>query len=149
LRDTTEIGDLASVPEYSFLNPSVGFPLPHRFDFEDYIETEREFWALFPESEGKRVNFSQAGLTAKLYVEAPEDGSALKSDETYFLMPCADRNLRPIRMEGSRRLTLEEFRMTHLTAIRLMGKLSGTGRILDEVHMMVLGPEVLEEASGR
>ncbi len=118
------------MPQYSFLNPSIGFPLPRRFDFSDYIETEREFWALFPETEGKRVNFSQG-------------------DETYFLMPCEDRNLRPIRMQSARRLTLDEFRMTHLTAIRLMGKLSGTGAILDEVHLMVLGQEVLDEAAGR
>jgi hypothetical protein len=137
------------VPQYSFLNPSIGFPLPRRFDFSDYIETEREFWALFPETEGKRVNFSQTGLTAKLYVEADDDGSALQGDETYFLMPCEDRNLRPIRMQSARRLTLDEFRMTHLTAIRLMGKLSGTGAILDEVHLMVLGQEVLDEAAGR
>ena len=137
------------MPDFSFLHPSTSFNLPHRFDFRAYIETEREFWALFPETEGKRVNFSQSGLTARLYVESPDDGSPLKADETYFLMPCEDRSLRPVRMERARRLTLEEFRMTHLTAIRLMNQMSGTGRILDQVHMMVLGPEVLEEASGR
>ncbi len=132
--------------QYSFLNPDTRFPLPPRFDFEAYIDTEREFWALFPETQGRRVNFSQSGLTAKLYVEAAEDGSSLREDETYFLMPCADRSLRPIRMESARRLTLDEFRMTHLTAIRLMNQMTGTGKILDQVHMMVLGPEVLEEA---
>jgi hypothetical protein len=132
--------------DYSFLHADTSFPLPHRFDFRAYIETEREFWALFPETEGKRVNFSQTGLTAKLYVEVKDDGSALRPEETYFLMPCEDRSLRPVRMESARRLTLAEFRMTHLTAIRLMNQLSGTGRILDQVHLMVLGPEVLEEA---
>jgi hypothetical protein len=134
------------VADYSFLNPSTSFPLPARFDFDAYIHTEQEFWALFPETEGKRVNFSQSGLTARLYTEAAEDGSALKAEETYFLMPCADRHLRPVRMEPARRLTLEEFRMTHLTAIRLMNQMSGTGKILDQVHMLVLGAEVLEEA---
>ncbi len=134
------------MPDYSFLDPTTSFPLPRRFDFGAYIETEREFWALFPETEGKRVNFCQTGLTARVYVESPEDGSALQADETYFLMPCPDSSLRPIRMQSARRLTLQEFRMTHLTAIRLMQQLSGTGRILDHVHMMVLGQEVLDAA---
>jgi len=27
-------------------------------------------WALFPETEGKRVNFCQLGLTAKIFIES-------------------------------------------------------------------------------
>src|SRR5215469_15195187 len=99
-------------------------------------------WALFPETEGKRVNFCQMGLTAHIFVESegPQD---LGSDETYFLMPCADRTLRPIRMRQVRRLTLDEFRMSHITALRLAEKLTGTGKVMEEIHMRILGPEIL------
>ncbi len=134
------------MPGYAFLDPNAAFALPRSFDFESYIETEQELWALFPETEGKRVNFCQLGLTAQIYIETSDDGSELAEGETYFLMPCADRMMRPLRMKPSRRLTLTEFRMTHLTAIKLMGKLEGTARILDDVHMQVLGPEILGEA---
>ena len=135
------------MPSYSFLDPHAFFALPKSFDFQGYIDTEREFWALFPETTGKRVNFCQLGLTAKLYTEVPDDGAALGSDETYFLMPCPDRTLRPIRMRGERPLTLQEFRMTHFTAMKLMDKLSATGHILDQVHLHVLGPELLAEGN--
>lgn len=127
---------------YSFLEPSASFPLPKSFDYSDYIETEREMWALFPETDGKRVNFCQMGLTAQIYVESAEGGE-LGSEETYFLMPCPDRTLRPVRMKPVRRLTLDEFRMSHITAIRLADKLGGTARVMDEVHMRILGPEIL------
>ena len=127
---------------YSFLEPEISFPLPKSFDFSDYIDTEREMWALFPETDGKRVNFCQMGLTAQIFVES-EDGGELSHDETYFLMPCEDRTLRPVRMKALRRLTLDEFRMSHITAIRLADKLGGTARVMDEVHMRILGPEIL------
>ena len=130
---------------YAFLSPKTTFPLPRSFDFAAYIETEREFWALFPETEGKRVNFCQSGLTARVFIEALEDGSELKTDETYFLMPCEDRKMRPVRMHPCRRLTLSEFRMSHLTAIRLKERLAGTSAIMERVHIQVLGPEVIEE----
>ena len=133
------------MPQHCFLDPKVSFRLPASFDFDSYIDTERELWALFPETEGKRVNFCQVGLSAMLYTEVPDDSSGLLANETYFLMPCADSTLRPIRMRSERRLTLDEFRMTHITAVRLMEKLSGTGRIMDAVHMQVLGPELLAE----
>src|SRR5690349_8245313 len=99
-------------------------------------------WALFPETDGKRVNFCQIGLTARIFVESHAAGE-LTADETYFLMPCSDRTLRPIRMKQLRRLTLEEFRMSHITAIRLADKLNGTNRVLEEIHMRILGPEIL------
>src|SRR5262249_30056102 len=99
-------------------------------------------WAFFPETDGKRVNFCQLGLTAKIFVESGRMGD-LGEDETYFLMPCADCTLRPIRMQQVRRLTLEEFRMSHITAIRLADKLNGTSRVLEEIHMQILGPEIL------
>ena len=127
---------------YSFIEPEAAYPLPKSFNYSDYIETEQEMWALFPETDGKRVNFCQLGLTAKIYVESNGAGE-LRDDETYFLMPCADRKLRPIRMRQLRRLTLEEFRMSHITAIRLADKLAGTSRVLEEVHMQILGPEIL------
>ncbi len=137
---------MPQVPRFAFLDPNTAYVLPRSFDFDDYIETEQELWALFPETEGKRVNFCQLGLTAQIYVETADDGSDLAEGETYFLMPCSDRTMRPVRMKPSRRLTLTEFRMTHLTAMKLMGKLEGTGPILDDVHMQVLGPEILGEA---
>jgi hypothetical protein len=131
--------------DYAFLDPASSYPLPKSFSFSQYIDIEREFWALFPETGGKRVNFCQLGLTAQLYVESDDDGSELAPDETYFLMPCADLTMRPVRMRAFRRLTLVEYRMTHLTAVKLFDRLAGTGRIMDEVHKKVLGPEVLGE----
>jgi hypothetical protein len=133
------------VSPLSFLDPQSSFRLPANFDFEGYIDAERELWALFPETTGKRVNFCQLGLTATLYAEVADPFTPLSADETYFLMPCADINLRPVRMRAERPLTLEEFRMTHITAMRMMEKLSGTGRVMDEVHLLVLGPTVLAE----
>ncbi len=126
----------------SFLDPETAFPLPKSFNFRDYIETEQELWALFPETDGKRVNFCQMGLTARIFIESHEAG-ILAEDETYFLMPCPDGTLRPVRMKQIRRLTLEEFRMSHLTAIRLAEKLSGTGKVMEEIHLRILGPEIL------
>ena len=128
---------------FSFLEPDSCFSLPKSFNFPDYIETERELWALFPETDGKRVNFCQMGLTAQIFVESP-DGEELSQDETYFLMPCEEGTLKPVRMRALRRLTLEEFRMSHITAIRLADKLSGTAKVMDEIHMRILGPEILE-----
>ena len=83
---------------YAFLDPRCKYALPLSFDYAGYIDTERELWALFPETYGKRVNFCQLGLTASLYIEAPDDGSELKPAETYFLMPFADHTMRPLRM---------------------------------------------------
>lgn len=127
---------------YSFLEPGISYPLPKTFSFDDYIDTERELWALFPETDGKRVNFCQMGLTAQIFVESVDAGD-LAASETYFLMPCADRSLRPIRMKAVRRLTLEEFRMSHITAIRLADKLAGTGKVMQAIHMQIMGPEIL------
>ena len=83
--------------EYTFLDPQSSFPLPATFNYEEYIETEQELWALFPETDGRRVNFVQIGLTAQIYAEVPENGQELEFDETYILMPCADLTMRPIR----------------------------------------------------
>lgn len=127
---------------YSFIEPDAFYPLPRTFNYPEYIETERELWALFPETDGKRVNFCQLGLTAKIFIESEQVGD-LGEDETYFLMPCPDRTLRPVRMKQLRRLTLDEFRMSHITAIRLADKLNGTNRVLEEIHMRILGPEIL------
>lgn len=127
---------------YSFIDPEAAYQLPKSFNYSEYIEIEQEMWALFPETDGKRVNFCQLGLTAKIFVESPDHGE-LRDEETYFLMPCPDRMLRPVRMRQVRRLTLEEFRMSHITAIRLADKLAGTTRVLEEVHLQILGPEIL------
>jgi hypothetical protein len=116
--------------------------LPASFNYAEYIDTEREMWALFPETEGKRVNFCQLGLTAQIYIES-ETRPELDSDETYFLMPCPDSTLRPIRMKALRRLTLDEFRLSHITAIRLAERLDGTRKVMEAVHLQILGPEIL------
>jgi len=137
------------VSRYSFVSPSASYALPASFDFREYIETERELWALFPETDGRRVNFVQIGLTAQIFAEAPQDGTELGPDETYILMPCADRTLRPIRMEACRRLTLSEYRMGHLTAVKLLGKMSEASEVMRQVGTEILGTEVLDEVEAR
>jgi hypothetical protein len=131
---------------YSFLDPRCHYRLPDSFDYPGYIDTEQELWALFPETQGSRVNFCQLGLTASLYLEAEEDGSELKAGETYFLMPFPDRTMRPLRMRILRKLTLSEYRLSHLTAVRMSEQLEGTGEIMDEVHLHILGPEIINES---
>lgn len=135
--------------QYTFLDPASKFPLPSTFTWSEYIDTERELWALFPETDGRRVNFVQIGLTAQIFAEVKDDGSELGRDETYILMPCPDRSMRPIRMEACRRLTLTEYRMGHLTAVKLLGKMTEAGEIMREVGSRILGPEVLEEVETR
>jgi hypothetical protein len=132
-----------------FLEPGSAFPLPKTFNFAEYIETERELWALFPETDGRRVNFIQAGLTAQIYAEVPESGAPLAIDETYVLMPCGDRTMKPIRMQACRRLTLSEYRMGHLTAIKLVGKVNEAVDVMREIGARILGAEVLEEVQSR
>ena len=134
---------------YAFLDPKSRFALPATFNWTDYIETERELWALFPETDGRRVNFVQIGLTAQIYAEVKDNGSELGPDETYILMPCPDRAMRPIRMEACRRLTLSEYRMGHLTAVKLLGKMTEAGEVMREVGTRILGDEVLEEVESR
>jgi hypothetical protein len=131
------------------LEPGSSYPLPSSFDYQEYIETERELWALFPETDGKRVNFVQIGLTAAIYTEVSDDLTELLPGETYILMPCPDGALRPIRMEARRRLTLSEYRMGHLTALKLMGRVNETGEIVREIGLQILGAEVIEEAEAR
>ena len=70
-------------------------------------------------------------------------------DETYILMPCEDYTMRPIRMQAVRRLTLQEYRMGHLTAIKLVGKVNEAGEVMREIGCQILGEEVLSEAQAR
>lgn len=135
--------------QYVFVDPGASFPLPDTFDYDDYIETERELWALFPETEGKRANFGQVGLTAQIFVEVPDDHSDPRADETYILMPCADNTMKPIRMRATRRLTLSEYRMGHLTALKLMGKMNEANAVMQQVGRQILGEEVLDEVRAR
>ena len=141
--------EVFTLSQYSFVEPGSAFPLPESFSFGDYIEAERELWALFPETDGKRVNFVQIGLTAQIYAQTPDDRSELKPDETYILMPCEDITMRPIRMRAQRRLTLSEYRMGHMTAAKLIGKVSEASEVMREVACRILGDEVLEEAQAR
>ena len=135
--------------DYTFIEPNAAFPLPSTFNFDEYIETERELWALFPETDGRRVNFVQIGLTAMIFAEVPDTGAELAFDETYILMPCGDYSMRPIRMRACRRLTLSEYRMGHLTAIKLVGKVNEAGEVMREIGCQILGEEVLSEAQAR
>lgn len=135
--------------QYAFLDPASSFRLPQTFNWADYIEIERELWALFPETDSRRVNFVQIGLTAQIYAEVRESGLELGPEETYILMPCPDRTMRPIRMEACRRLTLTEYRMGHLTAVKLLGKMNAASEIMREVGSQILGESVLEEVEAR
>lgn len=135
--------------QYAFLDPAASFPLPNSFDWDEYIETERELWALFPETDGRRVNFVQIGLTAQIFAEVHDDRRELARDETYILMPCPDHTMRPLRMQACRRLTLTEYRMGHLTAVKLLGKMSDAGEVMRNVGAQILGDEVLEEVELR
>jgi hypothetical protein len=135
--------------QYSFIEPNAAFPLPPTFNFDEYIETEQELWALFPETDGRRVNFVQIGLTAMIYAETPDNGAELAVDETYILMPCADYTMRPIRMRACRRLTLSEYRMGHLTAIKLVGRVNEAGEVMREIGCQILGEEVIQEVQAR
>ena len=134
---------------FEFLDPAAEFPLPEDFDFDTYIDIERELWALFPETDGKRTNFVQVGLTALIYAEAEGVPNPVSVSETYFLMPCADKTLRPIRMRVVRRLTLGEYRMAHLTAVKLLGRIMAATDAVYEVGVQILGTEVLEEVEAR
>jgi hypothetical protein len=133
------------VESHTLLDPQSAFRLPPSFCWNDYIETEREFWALFPETQGKRVNFCQVGLTAQLYTEVAESGGALESNEVYFLLPCDDRKMRPVRMELVRHLSVSEYRMSRLTALKLGSFMQCAAAILHHVHRQVLGAELLAE----
>jgi hypothetical protein len=115
----------------ALLDPGSSYPLPASFILQDYLETEREFWALFPETQGRRVNFRQAGLTEQLYTEVSDAGDELKSNEVYFLMPCEDRSMCPVR-----HLTVSQYRISRLTVLKL-----GTYH----VHHKILGTELLAE----
>lgn len=134
-----------SMPVRALLDPGSSYPLPQDFTLYDYMQTEREFWALFPETHGKRVNFCQVGLTAQLFIDVADGGKELQSNEAYFLLPCADHHMRPVRMQALRHLTLSEYRMSRLTALKLGSFLRTAGDILDQVHEAVLGPEIIAE----
>ena len=57
--------------------------------------------------------------------------------------------MRPIRMEAGRRLTLTEYRMAHLTAIRMLGKLNPAGTVMQKIGRAILGQELLDEVRTR
>ena len=138
-----------STSAFAFLDPASSYPLPQTFDYDEYIEAEQELWAIFPETDGKRVNFVQIGLTAQVYTEVFDDGTELLPNETYILMPCPDGTMKPMRMEACRRLTLIEYRMGHLTAVKLMGKVSEASEVMRDIGIQILGPEVLGEVEAR
>ena len=127
----------------ALLDPRASYLLPKSFTVYEYIETEREFWALFPETRGRRVNFCQVGLTAQLYTDVEDAGGALDSNEAYFLLPCPDHHMRPVRMRAVRHLTVGEYRRSRLTAIKLGAILREAVHILDRVHEQVVGDEVI------
>jgi hypothetical protein len=133
----------------SFVAPGERIPLPAAFDYDGYLDAEQELNMLFPEVNGQRANFIQVGLTAAVYAEAPDTGAPLGDHETYVLMPDRDLEgvcLRPIRMRPIKRLTVADYRMAHLTAIKLIGKLGGVGEAMHSIGLAILGDEVIREA---
>ena len=54
-------------------------------------------------------------------------------------MPCPDGKMKPIRMRPMRRLTLSEFRMTYLTAVKLGGELTKILDVFRTLDQRVLG----------
>jgi hypothetical protein len=133
-----------------FVDTAESWPLPKSFDLAGYFEAERELWALFPETDGRRANFVQAGCSAWLYASVIDDGSGLvNADETFVLLPCPDRHIRPVRMRAIRRLTLEEYRYAHLTAVKLIGRMNDALMVMDGIGREILGPEVCAEAEAR
>lgn len=124
---------------------TVSYQLPRRFCWDAYIDIERELWALFPETTGRRTGFIQVGLTAHLYTDVPEQDTELGANETYLLLPGADGCLRPVRMQHCRTLTRGEYRMAQLTAVKLLGALRGTGAVMEEIAQGLLGDEVLDD----
>lgn len=109
-----------------YLPDDAAFPLQKSFDYDQYIDSEQELWALFPEVIGRRVNFVQVGLSAFLYAEVGDDKSALANDEIYILMPHADNCLRQVRMKYIRLLSLDEYRMSTHTAIKAGSPILGS-----------------------
>ena len=61
-------------------------------------------------------------------------------------MPCADYTMRPIRMRAVRRLTLSEYRMGHLTAVKLVGKVNEAGEVMRETVYAKLFGSTKDEA---
>jgi hypothetical protein len=49
-------------------------------------------------------------------------------------------------MQMLRKLTLNEYRLSHITAVRLGEMLEGAGEIMDEVHLKILGRASVEES---
>ena len=137
----------------SYLLFSEARQLPVHFDYESYIDTERELWALFPEADGRRVNFLQTGLTAWIYASVPESWEPLEDGETYILMPSLGSNgrayMRPVRMKAVRRLTLSEYRRAHFTAIKLINGMNDAEELMRDIGTQILGPEVILEAQDR
>ena len=52
-------------------------------------------------------------------------------------------------MKAGRRLSLSEYRMAHLTAVKLVGKIQEAANVVHEVSRRMLGPEVMEEVEWR
>jgi hypothetical protein len=136
---------------YTLVPVEQRYPLPETFNFQEYIEIERELWMLFPETDGKRVNFHQSGIMSWIYVESPNAGE-LQDTETYFLMPVSDgrqHSMKAIRMIADRRLTLHEYRMVQLTAVKLIGKMNEACECMATIGEEIFGEEVLAEVSER
>jgi hypothetical protein len=52
-------------------------------------------------------------------------------------------------MQACRRLTLTEYRMGHLTAVKLVGKVNEAGEVMREIGCQILGDEVIQEVQSR
>lgn len=131
--------------DYSFLPADAFFRAPREFNFDEYIEIEKELWMIFPETEGHRVNFIQFGISALLMIDVADDGSEITTTEAYFVMPCENGDLKPIRMRAIRHLTLDEYRMAAHSSLKLVDILEPLRPVMKNIGRAVTGDEISEE----
>jgi hypothetical protein len=128
----------------TLLPTDAAFPLSKSFDYGQYIDSEQELWALFPEVVGSAsLSFRLALVSAFLYAEIDDDKPALANDKTYVLMPHVDNCLRQVRMKCIRRLSLDEYRMSTHTAIRAGSPIVSSA--LQEAGELILCEELMAD----
>ncbi len=135
--------------EFCFVHLRKAYWLAPNFDFGSYIRVERELWALFPETDGKRVSVVPFGLSASLAVSAHDDGSSLCPEEAYVLMPYPDGKMKPMRMTMVRRINLEEYRFAYHTLGRLKEMLPGLDYVNRSLNADIYGEEIQELMQSR
>lgn len=130
----------------SFIPINYFFPYPKGFKYSEYLDAMREFWMLFPEIDGRKVTTIIAGTSATIMAEVlHDDQSDLRLDEYYFFIPCEDGMVRLIRMEAIKKLSLDEYRLSVRSVMRVAQTMIPLYHLLEEMLKSVLGEELLEE----